>query len=210
MSQRGSALVAALLLVVIVAAGAALLLPPALRHVEQVEAEQLDRSLDAWVDGLRAFHRDLGRFPTSAEGLAALRSSNGDPRWRGPYVAASLSDLDPWAEALVYDTPGSDRARVASDALTGGERIVSSDLDTSVRAARAAEELEVIVAAADRYRSANGALPTAMVQLAYSWVGGDYLVDPWGAGYELETMQARSAGADGQLGTGDDLTEAYP
>lgn len=210
MSQRGSALLAALVLVVVVAASAALLLPPALRHVDQLEAEQLDRRLDAWADGLRAFRRDFGRFPTAGEGLGALQRANGDPRWRGPYVAAGLPDLDPWGEPLVYSTPGGTAARVASAALTGDARTVEQADDVDARGRRARAELAVIVAAADRYRASVGNLPATIDQLASSWVGGDYLVDPWGRGYALDATRIASAGADGQFGTADDLSEALP
>ena len=37
---------------------------------------------------LNAFHADTGRYPSDAEGLAALTLDPGAPGWRGPYILA--------------------------------------------------------------------------------------------------------------------------
>lgn len=50
------------------------------------------------TEALRVFHIDCGRFPTEAEGLAALLSDPGIPGWQGPYwsrhTASVLSGFD--------------------------------------------------------------------------------------------------------------------
>lgn len=47
---------------------------------------------------LELFRADVGRFPTSSEGLSILAT----PAGRGPYVSASEL-VDPWGSPLVYD-----------------------------------------------------------------------------------------------------------
>jgi type II secretion system protein G len=64
------------------------------------------------VGDLHAFRRDRGlqadngRYPTAAEGLAALlvRPPNA-PSWRGPYLAYDML-TDPWGNPYVYRNPG--------------------------------------------------------------------------------------------------------
>ena len=57
---------------------------------------------------LMSYRMDMGGFPTTAEGLAALctmpQSAAG--RWRGPYVVDGKIPLDPWNEPYQYACPG--------------------------------------------------------------------------------------------------------
>jgi hypothetical protein len=58
---------------------------------------------------LHAFRKDVGRFPTVEEGLAALRiQPAGVDTWKGPYLNIETPDLDLWDRPLHYsliDTP---------------------------------------------------------------------------------------------------------
>lgn len=59
---------------------------------------------------LVSYRRDVGDYPTTAEGLQALLtppSSKGD-RWQGPYLEAKGGKLplDPWGEPYGYRYPG--------------------------------------------------------------------------------------------------------
>ena len=50
---------------------------------------------------LKDFRRDVGRYPTAAEGLAALLVPPASARgWRGPYLRRI--PLDPWGNPYVY------------------------------------------------------------------------------------------------------------
>ena len=62
-------------------------------------------SFEAAVDAL---HADCGCFPTTDEGLAALRTRPAgisETKWRGPYLDSPVP-LDPWGNAYVYRCPG--------------------------------------------------------------------------------------------------------
>jgi general secretion pathway protein G len=57
---------------------------------------------------LAIFETDLGRYPTTAEGLQALltRPSAAGPNWRGPYLQKPPADM--WGHPFVYRFPGTD------------------------------------------------------------------------------------------------------
>lgn len=72
------------------------------------------------------FRLDVGRFPNSREGLAALNqkpaSANG---WNGPYLKGGVP-LDPWGNAYHYELPGThgmefDIYSLGADNALGGE-----------------------------------------------------------------------------------------
>jgi len=57
---------------------------------------------------LEQFELDVGRYPTTAEGLNVLREApKGDDavRWRGPYLKRPAPP-DPWGNPYVYVCPG--------------------------------------------------------------------------------------------------------
>ena len=61
---------------------------------------------------LNRFEVDLGRFPTSSEGLAVLIERPGDDAkkaWLGPYLDGSAIPLDQWGNPWNYRLPGQHR-----------------------------------------------------------------------------------------------------
>lgn len=57
-------------------------------------------------EALFRYNLDTGRFPTTAQGLAALSTRPSDePRWRGPYMIENIP-LDPWGRSYAYRAPG--------------------------------------------------------------------------------------------------------
>ena len=79
---------------------------------------------------LDLFRLDIGRYPTGAEGLQALRNDPGSIRnWDGPYLAKQVP-LDPWDRSYVYRYPGEfgdfDILSLGADGQEGGE---SENLD---------------------------------------------------------------------------------
>ena len=65
----------------------------------------------AQIEGLRkaldSFRLDMGRYPTTDEGLAALNSApaDGRERWAGPYLSKAAPP-DPWTRPYLYRSPG--------------------------------------------------------------------------------------------------------
>jgi general secretion pathway protein G len=72
-------------------------------------------------DALAQFEADCGAYPSSEDGLGALRAKPLWARnWAGPYVEEEAL-MDPWGRAFVYRYPG--------DANPGGFDLVSTGPD---------------------------------------------------------------------------------
>jgi len=65
---------------------------------------------DSMKIALTRYRMDVGDYPSTSEGLAALVTAPGNKaeRWRGPYVEApgGKIPLDPWGEPYRYRYPG--------------------------------------------------------------------------------------------------------
>jgi general secretion pathway protein G len=80
---------------------AALLIPMTTGRTERARQAQTEAELSNLKIALEIFETDLGRYPTTAEGLDYLvRNRTGDTLWRGPYI--ERRPLDPWGHAYIY------------------------------------------------------------------------------------------------------------
>jgi len=69
---------------------------------------------------------DNGRFPTTEEGLAGLRSNPGNlPTWKGPYL--KKEPKDPWGNPYNYKSPGSHNSDY--DLYSSGPNATEGDTD---------------------------------------------------------------------------------
>lgn len=66
--------------------------------IAKQQIELLGQSLDQ-------FRLDVGRYPTTREGLSALMVNMGIKGWEGPYLKRDLSN-DPWGRPYIYKSPG--------------------------------------------------------------------------------------------------------
>ncbi|MGC9023154.1 MAG: type II secretion system major pseudopilin GspG, partial [Dissulfurimicrobium sp.] len=76
-------------------------------------------------EALDAFRLDNGRYPTTEEGLKALREKPpGLDTWNGPYLPKPIPK-DPWGHDYVYRCPGEhgdyDIISYGRDGQPGGE-----------------------------------------------------------------------------------------
>lgn len=78
---------------------------------------------------VETFWLEVGRIPTTEEGLSALHSAPSDERvrarWRGPYLDEAVP-ADPWGKPYQYSVPGRDGLPFAvyslgADGKPGGE-----------------------------------------------------------------------------------------
>jgi len=75
---------------------------------------------------LELFKLDVGRFPSTEEGLAALaeRPPTVAAGWAGPYLKGAIPN-DPWGRAYKYQGPGASGAveiiSLGADGAAGGE-----------------------------------------------------------------------------------------
>ncbi|HUT29267.1 MAG TPA: type II secretion system major pseudopilin GspG [Sedimentisphaerales bacterium] len=54
---------------------------------------------------LDMFEQDIGRYPTTEEGLQALIVNPQTKNWRGPYLKSASIPLDPWGSPYRYTWP---------------------------------------------------------------------------------------------------------
>ena len=85
----------------------------------KIEIGQIGQSLDL-------FKLEVGRYPTSQEGLQALISAPpGLTNWNGPYWKKSTLPKDPWGNEYRYSAPGQhgpyDILSYGADGKEGGE-----------------------------------------------------------------------------------------
>ncbi|WP_377160404.1 type II secretion system major pseudopilin GspG [Roseateles sp. UC29_93] len=103
--SRGFTLLELLVVILIIGLLTGIVGPRFLAQISRSEVTTAKAQLDAIDKALQAYRIDMGRFPDTGEGLAALvRSDANDPRWRGPYLKGELPN-DPWGMAYQYRIP---------------------------------------------------------------------------------------------------------
>ncbi|HEY1108464.1 MAG TPA: type II secretion system protein GspG [Opitutaceae bacterium] len=77
---------------------------------------------------LATFRLQLGRFPTTAEGLGALFTCppGSEGKWQGPYVEGRVP-LDPWGQPYQYRYPATTSSRPYDVWSLGPDRVPSAD-----------------------------------------------------------------------------------
>ncbi|MBF0485090.1 MAG: type II secretion system major pseudopilin GspG [Candidatus Omnitrophica bacterium] len=105
--KYGFTLIEMMLVVIIIGVLASIVMPRLLGRGEQAKAAAVKADINASIPlALDLFSTDIGRFPTTEEGLAALRTNPGAlEKWKGPYL--KKDPQDPWGKEYVYKSPGS-------------------------------------------------------------------------------------------------------
>lgn len=128
--RGGFTLIEILVVVAVLAILAALVAPNVFGHLGTAKDAAARAQMEMLGAGLDAYRLDNGRYPTSAQGLEALRTEPTlEPRprnWRGPYLRRAVP-LDPWDTPYVYTSPGEanpngyDLLSLGADGQPGGE-----------------------------------------------------------------------------------------
>jgi len=124
-ADKGITLIELLVVMVIIAMFATLVGQRLFRNVERARETQAKAQISEFESVLDTFRLDVGRYPTTEEGLQAMRTRPGTlERWDGPYLRKDVP-LDPWQHPYVYRFPGQhgdyDLLSLGADGQEGGE-----------------------------------------------------------------------------------------
>nr|WP_314630999.1 type II secretion system major pseudopilin GspG [uncultured Janthinobacterium sp.] len=122
---RGFTLLELLVVIVIIGLLAAYVGPKYFAQLGKSEVTVAKAQIEAFEKSLDTYRLDVGRYPTTEEGLAALLVAppTAGTRWNGPYLKKAVP-LDPWGHAYQYRAPGSkgeyDIVSMGKDGQPGG------------------------------------------------------------------------------------------
>ncbi len=141
-AQQGFTLVEMLVVITIIGLIMSLIGPRVLNYLSESKVKAAKIQLQSFASALDLFYLDAGRFPSTAEGLAALvQRTPGVTAWNGPYLKGGNVPTDPWSHAYVYRAPGErglyDIVSYGSDGQEGGSGVAA---DLSLESATAKNE----------------------------------------------------------------------
>jgi general secretion pathway protein G len=129
-ARRGFTLIELLVVIAIIATLAAVVAPSIFRNVGDAKESAAKSQIEIFALALNSYRLDNDMYPTTEQGLEALRTSptTGEParNWKGPYLSRVVP-LDPWGRPYVYLGPGRanpatfDVYSLGSDGKIGGE-----------------------------------------------------------------------------------------
>jgi general secretion pathway protein G len=103
----GFTLLELLVVIVIIGLLAAYVGPKYFAQLGKSEVTVAKAQIESFEKALDTFRLDVGRYPTTEEGLKALSAKPPTAaKWNGPYLSKDVP-LDPWGHAYVYRAPGS-------------------------------------------------------------------------------------------------------
>jgi general secretion pathway protein G len=123
--QAGFTLIELLIVMVILGLLAALVGPRMFGKVGASKQKAAKAQISMFETSLDTYRLDVGKYPTTAQGLQALRvKPDGAEKWDGPYLPKDVP-LDPWGKPYVYESPGKngeyDILSLGADGRQGGE-----------------------------------------------------------------------------------------
>jgi general secretion pathway protein G len=105
-AARGFTLLELLVVMVIIGLLAGYVGPKLFAQIGKSEVKVARAQIEALGKALDQYRLDLGRYPSTDEGLAALNNKPaGDARWSGPYLGKAVP-RDPWGHDYAYRAPG--------------------------------------------------------------------------------------------------------
>ncbi len=105
-ASRGFTLLELLVVMVIIGLLAGYVAPRYFSQVGKSEVKTAMAQINALEKALDTYRLDIGRYPSTEQGLAALvNKPQNEPKWQGPYLAKAVP-LDPWGRPYQYKSPG--------------------------------------------------------------------------------------------------------
>jgi general secretion pathway protein G len=123
-NMRGFTLIELLVVMVILGMLAALVGPQIFGKVGKGKQSAARTQIEMLGQALDSYRLDIGKYPSTSEGLNALTANPGAEGWDGPYLKKALPN-DPWGKPYQYQSPGAhgdyDLLSYGADGVAGGE-----------------------------------------------------------------------------------------
>lgn len=104
---HGFTLIELLVVLMILGLLASLVGPRVIKYLGGAKTGTAQLQIGEFGAGLDLYHLEIGRYPTTDEGLLALaRKPSGIGNWHGPYLKKSNIPTDPWGNDYRYRSPG--------------------------------------------------------------------------------------------------------
>lgn len=121
---KGFTLLELLVVIVIIGLLAGLVAPRFFDQVSKSNTKIARAQIDALEKALDQYRLDIGAYPATEQGLAALNTKPQNvEKWAGPYLKKAVPP-DPWGNRYLYKSPGDhadyDLFSLGSDAQPGG------------------------------------------------------------------------------------------
>jgi general secretion pathway protein G len=105
--EAGFTLVEMLVVLAIIGLIVGLVAPRVLNQLSGAKVRAAHVQIESFKNAIDLFVLDVGRYPTTAEGLAILVTHPANvASWNGPYLKSGAVPRDPWNNAYVYRSPG--------------------------------------------------------------------------------------------------------
>jgi general secretion pathway protein G len=124
-NEAGFTLVEILVVITIIGLIMGLVGPRVLKYLSESKVKAATIQMESLAGVLDLYFLDMGRYPTTSQGLAALvQRPSGASAWSGPYLNNSNLPSDPWGHAYIYRSPSDhgpyEIVSLGSDGQEGG------------------------------------------------------------------------------------------
>ncbi|MDI6735923.1 MAG: type II secretion system major pseudopilin GspG [bacterium] len=128
--EKGFTLIELMVVIMIISIIAAFVFPTVFKKISRSKRIGAQAQIEIYGVALDSYRLDNGRYPTTEQGLQALRTEPTTPplpkNWDGPYLKKEIP-LDPWGNPYIYICPGEhnfdgyDLLSYGADEEEGGE-----------------------------------------------------------------------------------------